>query len=238
MKKIMFFRPMYYIGGTEMAILSLISKLEGYDIYVGYTDDESDNDLLNKYEKYAKVVKIDDNFDTIIDTLIICSPYKSVLTINDKIKRNKTILWFHHFGNRESSIFTDNLFYEIVDEIVTVSETCKKIMLEQDYASKIENKIKVIYNIIDVEKIIRKSNHDVNIDLNHQLNLVSVSRVCYEKGFERQLKLARLFKKYDIDFKWYIIGGNYYKEIEKEIQSKYSELEDYFVFCRFLKKSI
>ena len=157
------------------------------------------------------------------------------MNINDKIKRNKTILWFHHFGNREDSIFTDDLFYNVVDEIVAVSETCKKIMLKQEYASKVKNKIKVIYNIIDVKDIIEESNEPIDIDTSHSLNIVSVGRVCYEKGFERQLMLAKLLKKHNVDFRWYIIGGNYYENVEKEIKNRYEELKENFVFTGFLK---
>ena len=90
-------------------------------------------------------------------------------------------------------------------------------MLKQDYAKRIKGKIKVIYNIIDVKDIIKKSNEEIEIDTNHSLNMVSVGRVCYEKGFERQLTLAKLLKKHNIDFKWYIVGGNYYQNIEQEI---------------------
>ena len=54
MKKIMFFRPLFYMGGTEMAILSLVRNLKGYEIYIGYTDETSDVDLLNQYKPYAK----------------------------------------------------------------------------------------------------------------------------------------------------------------------------------------
>lgn len=233
MKKVMFFRPMYYIGGTEIGILRLLKKMKGYEFYIGYTDETSDKQLLKNYSQYAKVVKIDDNFDIKMDTLILCSPYKSVLEIDSKIKRDKTILWFHHFGRRESSIFNEDSLYDIVDEIVTVSETCKKVMLEQDYSSKIKCDITVIYNIIDVEHIIEKSKEDIELDLNHQLNLVSVSRVCYEKGFDRQFSLAKFFEKHNIDFKWYIIGGNYYKDIETEIKNKYNDLKDNFEFLGF-----
>lgn len=235
MKKILFFRPMYYIGGTEMAILRLVKKLKGYEFYIGYTDDTSDKVLLNRYKRYAKVVKIDENFKEEIDTLVLCSPYKSVLDILRKIKSKKTVLWFHHFGGRETSIFNEELLYSSVDEIVAVSETCKKIMLEQDYGEKIKDRVKVIYNIIDAERIITKSNEKIEIDKNHELILVSACRVCYEKGFERQLKLAKLIKKHNIDFKWYIIGGNYYKEIEDEIKNKYDELKDNFEFVGFLE---
>ncbi len=234
MKKIMFFRPMFYIGGTEIAILSLVRNLKDYEIYIGYTDKTSNKELLEKYAKYAKVVFIDENYKQNIDTLVLCSPYKTALEINDRVKRDKTILWFHHFGNREDSIFCDDLFFDVVDEVVAVSETCKKIMLKQDYASKIKNKIKVIYNIIDVKDIIEKSNEPVDLELSDELNIVSVGRVCYEKGFERQLMLAKLLKKHNINFKWYIIGGNYYEHIEKEIRDKYEELKENFVFTGFL----
>ena len=60
---------------------------------------------------------------------------------------------------------------------------------------------------------------EIDIDTNHQLTLVSVSRVCYEKGFDRQFSLAKFLEKHNIDFKWYIIGGNYYKDIDKELFS-------------------
>ena len=62
-------------------------------------------------------------------------------------------------------------------------------MLKQDYANKVIGKIRVIYNIIDVDDIIRKSNKRIKMDTDHELTMVSVGRVCYEKGFERQLKL-------------------------------------------------
>ena len=120
--------------------------------------------------------------------------------------------------------------------VVTVSESCKKTILKQDYSKKIENKIEVIYNIIDSKDIIERSKEETEyvLDSSKQLNLVSVGRVCYEKGFERQLKLAELFKKNNIDFKWYIIGGNYYKEIEQKIRDRYEEYKDNFVFTGFL----
>ena len=234
MKKIMFYREQFYIGGTEIAILSLIKSLKQYDIYIGYTDDTSNESLLNKYKSYAKVVNLNNKFTEKMDVLIICSPYKTALDVDSLVQRNKTVLWFHHFGKRNMSIFTDERFYNMVDEIVTVSETCKKTMLKQDYGNKVKNKIKVIYNVLDQNEIINSANEKIELELSNQLNLVSVGRVCYEKGFRRQLELARLFKKNNINFKWYIVGGNYYKEIEEEIMEKYREYKDNFVFTGFL----
>ncbi|MGN1012384.1 MAG: glycosyltransferase [Clostridia bacterium] len=234
MRKIMFFRPLYYIGGTEIAILNLIKNLRKYDIYIGYTDENSGEDILNKYSNYAKVVKVDENFNEEIDILVLCSPNKKALEIDNLIKRKKNILWFHYFGSKENAIFTDERFYSIVDSIVAVSETTKEMLLSREYGSRIKDKIQVIYNIMDVEEIIEKSKQEIELDLNHELILVSVGRICYEKGLGRQLELAKLLKKHNVDFKWYIIGGNYYAEKEKEIKDKYQELGDYFVFTGFI----
>lgn len=234
MKKIMFFRPLYYIGGTEIAILNLIKNLRRYDIYIGYTDENSGEDILNKYSNYAKVVKVDKNFNEEIDILVLCSPNKKALEIDNLIKRKKTILWFHYFGSKENAIFTDERFYSIVDSIVAVSETTKEMLLSREYGSRIKDKIQVIYNIMDVEEIIEKSKQEIELDLNHELILVSVCRICYEKGLGRQLELAKLLKKHNVDFKWYIIGGNYYAEKEQEIKDKYQELGDYFIFTGFI----
>ena len=54
MKKIMFFFPLIYIGGTEVAILSLIKKLKGFDIYIGYVNENSDRGMLEEFSKYAQ----------------------------------------------------------------------------------------------------------------------------------------------------------------------------------------
>ena len=61
MKKVMFFRPMLYMGGTEIAILNLLKKISntsGFEFYVGYSDDTSDERLLEKFSRYSKVVNV------------------------------------------------------------------------------------------------------------------------------------------------------------------------------------
>jgi len=234
MKKILFFRPMYYMGGTEIAILSLIKNLKGYDIYIGYTDDTSSVDLLNQYSAYAKVSKLSEIEDIEYDSLIICTPYKSVWDMITNIKRKNTYLWFHHFGDRGASIFHDERTYTQLDKIIVVSETVKNIMLRQKYGERIKDKIYVIYNILNVNEIINKSKIPIGLELSKTLNLVTVSRLCLEKGFKRILKLANALKDNNVDFKWFVIGGNYYKDVEGKIKDMFKDLDKYFVFYGFL----
>ena len=63
MKKIMFFRPLYSLGGTEIAMLNLIKKLEGYDLYIGYSDETSDKHLLDRFAEYAEIVNLNNKID-------------------------------------------------------------------------------------------------------------------------------------------------------------------------------
>ena len=60
MKKLMFFRPLYSLGGTEIAMLNLVKKLEGYELYIGYTDETSDKHLLDRFAEYAEVINLND----------------------------------------------------------------------------------------------------------------------------------------------------------------------------------
>ena len=145
MVKVMFFRPMLYMGGTEIAILNLIRLLDKkkFEIYIGYTDDTSNEKLLARMSKYAKTINIKDNKIN-IDVMVNCSPYKSSTKYFYNVNCQKMYLWFHHFGSSDESIFNDDEYINSLDKIITVSEATKNIMLKQEYADKIDGKVEVI----------------------------------------------------------------------------------------------
>lgn len=232
MKKIMFFRPMLYMGGTEIAILNLLKKIsgtEGLEFYVGYSDDTSDQRLLEKFSRYAKTVNVvNEKID--IDILINCSPYKSSIEKFSNVNYKKVFLWFHHFGKSEESIFNDIEHLKKLDKIIVVSETQKKIMLQQSYSQYIYDKIEVIYNILNTDEIKIKSLEPVDLDFSSPLNIITISRLSPDKGFYRKLVLGKLLKERGIDFKWYIVGSSYYSKIEKDIKKMFKEYKDNFIF--------
>ena len=67
MKKLMFFRPLYSLGGTEIAMLNLVKKLKGYDIYIGYSDLTSDKHLLDRFAEYATIINLNEVKDFEVD---------------------------------------------------------------------------------------------------------------------------------------------------------------------------
>ena len=231
MKKIMFFFPLFYIGGTETALLSLVKKLKGYDVYVGYANENSDKGMLEEFSKYTKVVNVEKEESIEVDYLVSCSMRFHLYDIVNKIKRKKTILWVHQVVNLTDSIL-NSAARNTLDCVVTVSKTiCQQ--LENSF-SDLKSKVKTIYNVIDKDSVLDKAKDNYKLDLSKQLNLVTVARVCKDKGFSRMLVLAKDLKDAGVDFKWYVIGDNFNKDEANEIKASFEEFKDNFVWLGFL----
>ena len=234
MKKIMFFRPLYSLGGTEIAMLNLVTKLKEYKIYIGYSDETSDQHLLDRFTKYAEVVNLNEIESINVDTFITCSAHYNLVEAVKKVHAEKTILWIHHLVNVETTVLARKEETDKLDSVITVSNTTAKTLKE--VFPNLKNKIKAIYNIIDEDEIKNSADKPLKkkLKLSNELNLVTVSRVCKEKGFERMIHLAKFLREKNINFKWFIIGGNYYKDEFNRIKKLYEEFKDNFEWFGFI----
>ena len=234
MKKIMFFRPLYSLGGTEIAMLNLVTKLKGYKIYIGYSDETSDQHLLDRFTKYAEVVNLNEIESIDVDTFITCSAHYNLVEAVKKVHAEKTILWIHHLVNVETTVLAQKEETDKLDSVITVSNTTAKTLKE--VFPNLKNKIKAIYNIIDEDEIKNSADKPLKkkLKLSNELNLVTVSRVCKEKGFERMIHLAKFLREKNINFKWFIIGGNYYKDEFNRIKKLYEEFKENFEWFGFI----
>lgn len=234
MKKIMFFRPLYSLGGTEIAMLNLVTKLKGYKIYIGYSDETSDQHLLDRFTKYAEVVNLNEIESINVDTFITCSAHYNLVEAVKKVHAEKTILWIHHLVNVETTVLAQKEETDKLDSVITVSNTTAKTLKE--VFPNLKKKIKAIYNIIDEDEIKNSADKPLKkkLKLSNELNLVTVSRVCKEKGFERMIHLAKFLREKNINFKWFIIGGNYYKDEFNRIKKLYEEFKDNFEWFGFI----
>ena len=234
MKKIMFYRPLYSLGGTEIAMLNLVTKLKGYKIYIGYSDETSDQHLLDRFTKFAEVVNLNEIESIDVDTFITCSAHYNLVEAVKKVHAEKTILWIHHLVNVETTVLAQKEETDKLDSIITVSNTTAKTL--KDVFPNLKKKIKAIYNIIDEDEIKNSADKPLKkqLKLSNELNLVTVSRVCKEKGFERMIHLAKFLKEKNINFKWFIIGGNYYKDEFKRIKKLYEDFKENFEWFGFI----
>lgn len=143
----------------------------------------------------------------------------------DKVNASRKILWFHHgiYEATEKQKLLDDIFFNLYDTIVAVSDSNKDHITSN--FPKLNKKLEVIPNLIEVEEIKQRS-EDCIIDLPKSpnvYNIVTVSRISQEKGIDLALDVAYKLKDRGLKFKWYFIGdGETFAEmtqyiIEKEI---------------------
>ena len=145
----------------------------------------------------------------------------------DKVIGEKKYLWYHHgsYENQGKNYDLDKKYYAKFNRLITVSKSNKNMLLE--YFPELIDRISVVPNIINVEKIISDSRQLV-LDL-HKIegffNFVTVSRFSKEKGLYLSLEIAEEIKSLGIKFKWYFIGdGELFSDIKKIVLER--DLED------------
>ena len=111
--------------------------------------------------------------------------------------------------------------YSKMDEIVTVSEYSKKTFCNK-YGFD-ESKVKVLYNMIDEDSILKKSEEPVN--KNHVFTFVNVGKMRPQKRQDRLVEIAKILKEKGYKFKIQIIGNGPEEGRIKEL-IRQSNLED------------
>lgn len=241
-KKIMFLIHDLYCGGAERVLVNLVNNLdqEKYDITIQTLFDvgmlrNSLNDNIHYIGGFKRVFRgnvtltklftpkqlckmlIKDDYDLVVSYLEgqccrIVSAYEG-----------KKIAWIHVESNSQEEI-TNNFrdyaeakeCYNEFDKIVCVAKT-----VESNFNSyfHLENKTKVIYNVIDKDAILEKSKEKQNlINPNSDcFNIVSVGRLLIEhKGFDRLIRIHNRLNEDGIRNKLFIFGeGEGRKALEK-----------------------
>lgn len=146
----------------------------------------------------------------------------------DKINAKKKITYFHNdYKKWDYYKNADKKYYKKADAIVTVSDVCVKSLME--YFPKYVDKILCIENII-TDKTVKPNNQIIhqNLELD-KLIIVTVGRVCLDKGYDYAFYAAQLLKKYNYKFNWYWVGpGNEDIKISK-LKQEY-DIDDVFHF--------
>lgn len=148
------------------------------------------------------------------------------------VNANKKITWWHHgsFDYDEKQTNTIQNIYNKFDYIVSVSEGCKRILLERFH--NIENKLVVIPNIIDSELIIEKAIEEVNIFDNKDdyMKIISIGRLSPEKGMINCVYVCKKLVQAGYNIKWYLIGdGVEYESILTKIKNNNLENSIYLL---------
>ena len=244
MDKILFVFEGVYNGGTEVATINLIKKLnkKNYDCFYTFFDKvNSDKDIIAKFNNTSKEVVLEKNKKYDYDYIIFCTSISicdNVENIFNNVKRKKIFFWFHYFW--EDQINFLNEYGNKIDKIIAVSNSCKN-KLEKEYG--ITKVVQVITNIFDIGQI--KSNslenieeiqlNNIKVDENNKenkqqknkeekkkLNLLSVGRIAPIKGYDKLEEVSNILKNNDIEYDWYILGKS--NPYEKEFNEKINKL--------------
>ena len=173
--------------------------------------------------------KIDKFYDVAVDYAGQSLLYYLV----DRVRANRKITFFHNdYKKWDYYKKYDTKYYKQVDYIATVSKQC--VLSMQEVFPECKNKIYCIENITTLKIIdmfcshinpYEKESYDKTI-------IVTIGRVCKQKGNDIAIETANLLKQNHIDFLWYVIGpfedeheGNCYIEKIKEYR-----LENHYIF--------
>jgi glycosyltransferase involved in cell wall biosynthesis len=180
----------------------------------------------NSWKNISKSIS---NLNKEYDVAIGFLEKSSIYYVVEKVKAKKKIGWVHtYYTNSGMQKDFDNLFYNKLNYLITVSETCKND-LQLNFPS-FKDKIKLIYNIISPLLIYKLSNDTIDDNRFDSTikSIVTTARLSKEKGIDLAIEASIELINLGLQFKWYIIGGGVEKKyLEKKIK-EYS-LESVFI---------
>jgi len=198
MAKIGIFRDMIWESGGIETWLYNIAKRWGntHDITIYY--DNSDPKQLKRLQRLVKCIQYEGQ-DIEVDTAIWCYDFLAFNTTKAKRKIHVVHADYQHVYNFNKGLD----FVPKVDELYAVSKRAARS------AEKLFQKpVGVLYNPLafEVEK--------------KTLDIVSATRLSYEKGFHRMVKLDKALQKAGVDYKWEIYT---HSNEEERIANSFSE---------------
>lgn len=162
---------------------------------------------LNKYiDFYSMALKnIKLNIDSYYDIAIDFYGYGSITTaiVAKGVNAYKKAMWIHD----EKMPWMDNSkrYFGYYNKIFCVSKSIKEAF--DKHFPEEKGKSEVMYNMIDANTIIQKSNKFYPKEFkNEKLNIVTVGRLTEQKGYDISILAAAYLKKDKIPFDWYAIG--------------------------------
>lgn len=133
----------------------------------------------------------------------------------------KKIAWVHNdisqvFGNSLKAKIKkkyDKKVYNKYKKIIFVSKDNLE-KFENTYSNINKDKLKLIYNYIDAQNVLKKANIDENIELEQEkVNIVTVARLTKQKAIDRLVNVHKKLIDNGIMHNIYVIGDGPQKEI-------------------------
>lgn len=136
----------------------------------------------------------------------------------DKVKAKKKIIWIHN--EYEKLGYNDDFeraYYLHADKIVTISDRCVSSFVK--HFPELQDKIEMIENISSRVLINKMAGNCMPEEFRADtVNILSVGRLCDQKGYDIGIKAFNKIKNVNARYHWYIMGtGEKKKELTELI---------------------
>lgn len=155
------------------------------------------------------------------DTAIAYVGTEVMYYVRDRVYADRKLVWIHNdYRTAGYSREDDWSFLESMDGIVTVSERCKNVLIEEfpDFLDRIH----CVENISSSTLIKKRAEEFFPTEYqNVECRIVSIGRLEPQKAFDLAVEAAALLKENHVAFCWYFVGeGSMKKTLRRKIRKE------------------
>lgn len=141
------------------------------------------------------------------------TPKKKIAWIHIDLKALPWTINEHIYDNIEE----EKTAYQKYNKVICVSNSVKEVMKQEYDLTYVET----IYNPIDTASILDLSKEPCDITISQGINIVSVGRLTYQKGYDLLIPILSKLIKEGLDIHLYLLGeGSERKRLEQIIQEE------------------
>lgn len=212
-----------FLNNQRKSINTLIKEKNFKDLYIKLRKyiDLRNSKLNNKFHSAQLIWKWSSkNIESIkkdYDVAIAYSQGFPTYYIANKVNANKKIAWINtDYKKAKYNKEFDIYYYNKFNNIVAVSDYCKKSILE--IMPEVKGKLKVIYDIISPRLINEMANEKGGFaDDFDGIRILTIGRLVELKGYDMAIEAADMLKKSGVKFRWYSLGEG---ELKEELENK------------------
>ena len=176
--------------------------------------------MFNNWDKYYKLIlphikDLEDNYDLAIDF----HGYGHIVTsiVAEKVEAKKKAFFVH--DEKCEWITKIKSWINDYNRIYCVSKACRQTLIK-DFPF-LFDKADVFYNIIDYKEIRERALEKIDTFSSDVINLVTVGRLEWQKGYDILLLVAKRLKERNFKFNWFVIGDGTLKTDLEKMKVKY-----------------
>jgi len=146
--------------------------------------------------------------------------------LNSPLKSSKKLMWIHNDLTQVSG-YTPEIIRRFFhyDKVMVISEKIQETFLSLAKTEKEKSKIVRIYNPLDTDEILKKSQSEIPSTINDQRStndplFISVGTVFPQKGFDRLLKVHKRLLDEGFQHKVLIVGDGYDFDNVKKLKTE------------------